>query len=66
MTRAQAGSPRQVQHPTRGKIEVKGSGATTYWRDPTDTTSPFAGRWLLASPSFRAEIEAASGITEGA
>lgn len=42
------------------EIEVEGSGATTYWRslDPRDR-SPWAGQFVLASPEFRAEIEAA-------
>lgn len=55
---------RMVQLPYRGTIEVQGEGATTYWRDPSDTTSPFAGRWLLASPGFRADIEKAEQVEE--
>jgi len=45
---------------SRGEIEVKGSGYATYWRslDPGDR-SPWAGRFVLASPGFRAEIEEA-------
>lgn len=50
---------RTIHHPYRGLIEVQGNGAYTLWRDPSDTSSPFAGRWLLASPEFRAQIEQA-------
>lgn len=41
-------------------IEVRGYGAVTFWRDPKDVTSPFAGRWILASPDFRAQIDQAT------
>lgn len=44
-------------------IEVRGAGAVTFWRDPADRSSPYAGRWLLASPEFRMQID--QGTVEG-
>lgn len=57
------GGTRKVKLGDGREIEVKGSGATTYWRDPSFTTGPYGDRFVLASPSFRADIEAGeSGV----
>lgn len=53
---------RTINIPGRGIIEVKGTGAATYWRDPSaGMRSPFGSNFVLASPEFRDEIEKASG-----
>jgi len=49
------------------ELHVCGSGAFTLYRHDGDTTpawqrSPFAGCWILASPSFAAEIAQAEII----
>jgi len=49
-------------HLSGGRVlDVHGSGAYTLYRHVDDTTpawqrSPFAGCWILASPTFTAEI----------
>jgi len=41
-------------------IEVRGSGCVTFWRDPSETRAEWIGRWILASPEFRQQIEQAT------
>ena len=40
-------------------VDVRGTGHYTLYRHVGDTTSPYAGCWMLASPEFRAELERA-------
>lgn len=46
-------------------LHVRGTGHYTLYRHADDTAeatlSPYVGRWILASPEFRAEIERAGG-----
>jgi hypothetical protein len=50
---------RRVQLSGGRVLDVRGSAHYTLYRHVSDTRSPYAGHWILASPEFRAEIERA-------
>lgn len=50
--------PRQLTLPDGRRIDVLGTGPSTFWRDPT-VTSGFGSGFHLASPDMRATIERA-------
>jgi hypothetical protein len=56
---------RIVKMPDGRELEVKGSGHTLTWRDPSFTTGPYGDRFVLASPGYREQILAAEGKPTG-